>query len=231
MRQTPARSVRAIALVAAFFGLAVGCGHETFDLLAPGNAGSSGMAGQIAGGLGGAAAGSSGQAGSDTGGSGGVSGSGRAGGSGTGPCFPGQQCGNAGEGGASCPPTVFSCKRCEASKDCTEGDSPFCDLSSGRCIQCRPGTEDCEPFGVCNPFTRRCAAPCQAKGDCEFDHDYPLCDTAVGACVSCTMNSHCGEGSRRTCYLGLCVECDGSKASQCPLEKPYCVALRCSRKP
>lgn len=228
MRQTPARSVRAVALVAAFFGLAVGCGQETFDLLPPGAGASAGMAGQLAGGgSGGAAAGASGQAGAN----GGTSGSGRAGSAGAGPCFPGQSCGSAGEGGASCPPTVFSCKRCATSKDCTEGDSPLCDLSSGRCIQCRPGTEDCEPFGVCNPFTRRCAAPCEAKSDCEFNHDYPLCDTAVGACVSCTMSSHCGEGSRRTCYLGLCVECDGTKASQCPTDKPYCVALRCSRKP
>jgi hypothetical protein len=124
---------------------------------------------------------------------------------------------------------VFSCKRCATSKECTEGDSPFCDQAVGRCTQCRPGGKDCGPFEVCNPFTRRCATACEGVEDCAFDQDSPLCDKDVGACVSCTMNSHCG-GYRRTCYLGLCVECDGTSATQCPAERPYCVALRCQKK-
>ncbi|MGC6417773.1 MAG: hypothetical protein ACON3Z_11690 [Bradymonadia bacterium] len=107
----------------------------------------------------------------------------------------------------ACDPNTFTCRACEGDADC-DGDTPICDLGSGRCSECQPADNNLNQRG------------------CDILSDRPLCDSATRECLPCSENSHCDTG---VCYAGRCTECDPTLAvTGCdtnPLSQtPFCSA-------
>ncbi len=121
--------------------------------------------------------------------------------------------------------------RCLADEDCPDGE--FCRTSGasaeGACAPgCRTRPDTCEaadPFTICDPASRGCAAaPCAADADCRDGH---WCDAAVcrpgcrlapddcggdrlcdPATRACTDRQACC-GARNTCSMAVPSACDG----------------------
>jgi hypothetical protein len=237
---------RSVALSVCYFVLflAVSCDRESFNLLAPdGGGGLTGLADAPASGgsstlalAGRAGLGNSPRdAGAPRGGASSTGGALSFGGNpqigiGQGgsdePCLSGELCT---DGGLTCPPTVAVCKRCETDADCGHDAPPFCDLSAGRCVECRVHENDCKAGETCDPAFQRCAKACVTKADC--DASEPQCDTYRNVCVECEDHTDCellNPQGNDSCFAGFCVECLDS--STCPLDRPECQALHCVTK-
>jgi hypothetical protein len=79
--------------------------------------------------------------------------------------------------------------RCTGDAQCS-GDTPKCNVTSGRCVEC---------LG---------AAECAGKPAT------PICDTSRGTCEECVTNAHCGDGGTPFCRDRKCVECRND--NDCP---------------
>lgn len=221
--------------------LAVSCGRESFNLLGIGGEGGvSSVTDPAASGAGNSnlpAASSAGlgnsprDAGAPRGGAGSTGGAPGFGGNPIGigqggsdePCLSGELCT---DGGLTCPPTVAVCKRCETDNDCGHDAPPFCDLTAGRCVECRVHENDCKAGETCDPAFQRCAKACLTKTDC--DTSEPQCDTYRHVCVECEDQPDCevlNPQGNDSCFAGFCVEC--LDKSTCPADRPVCQALHC----
>jgi len=221
--------------------LAVSCGRETLNLVDPnGGAGLTGLAAsgggsslQTAGdaGLGSSPrdAGTPRAGAGNTGGAPGFGGNPQIGigqGGNNQPCLSGELCS---DGGLICPPTVAVCTRCETDADCGHDAPPFCDLTAGRCVECRLHENDCKPGETCDPAFQRCAKACLTKTDC--DASEPQCDTYRNVCVECEDHTDCellNPQGNDSCFAGFCVECLDN--STCPPDRSECQALHCVTK-
>ncbi len=86
---------------------------------------------------------------------------------------------------------------CVVDDDC-DGLQPFCDSSSGGCVDCSSapedacaslgmGTDACSDTGVCVECTRSNATACGSNT--------PICESATNACRECTEHSECPDSA------------------------------------
>ncbi|MGC6416379.1 MAG: hypothetical protein ACON3Z_04660 [Bradymonadia bacterium] len=130
--------------------------------------------------------------------------------------------------GRICDPNGFSCGECTLDDQCAEffPDAPFCNLESGVCGACVPGTNrgclegspicvEAENGAVCQPCTDD--ASCAGM-------DGAVCDE--GRCVACADNDDCdGQVCATVSGSRVCAECDPEATlgeTGCPEERPQC---------
>ncbi|MEZ4394616.1 MAG: hypothetical protein R3A48_26380 [Polyangiales bacterium] len=112
--------------------------------------------------------------------------------------------------------------RC-TSNDACSGETPACDLATGRCVQCTASAESaCSPQQHCDAVAQRCVAGCRSDEGCGAGGDAGprgRCDVAQHACVECLADPDCGAG--RLCVGAVCVPgCNGGQA--CPAGQSCC---------
>jgi hypothetical protein len=117
------------------------------------------------------------------------------------------------------------CTRCTTGADCEGLQAHLCDVPDGRCVECLQDN-DCQPGDLCHPLTLRCMHFCKTSADCVNEKYQPQCDP-FHACVACNDSNDCRQltGHDEVCTLGSCSECFDDR--QCPMERPFCVGLKC----
>jgi len=96
----------------------------------------------------------------------------------------GEPVGPCGVGG--CPPATpycseGTCVNCVGAADCaqlTGPETPYCDDSTGFCVECLRHDDCAEPTPNCDTRAGRCEAPCQEHSQCEIG----ACELDVGRC-------------------------------------------------
>ncbi|HEX6276453.1 MAG TPA: hypothetical protein VFZ53_25605 [Polyangiaceae bacterium] len=188
--------------------LAVGCGHERFDLLPPpdaaGGGGTAGFAG--AGGRSGGSGGNTGRSGSMNGGP-----SGRDAGP---PPVP------------DCPDSQPNCTPCATSYDCVFGT--VCDSFRNYCAPyCGPGFE--EPVRCVDPVIPVCDWDRELCAECTIDTHCGPNRCEFGKCVprpppECYDSTQCKSPEKPFCWDGYCRPCGFD--DQCGMGE-HCVMGRC----
>lgn len=166
----------------------------------------------------------SGAAGTLTTGGGGASGGSPAGGSVGGGSVPGGSAGaaagEAGSGGseskacgalAECSLGTHcadeQCVQCAEDADCVAYALPRCDLTRHRCVAC-VSTADCQPGFACDSLANRCLLTCSGEGTCpKTAHG---CDERRSVCYQCDEDRECASSA-----LGHLCASDGSGCVQC----------------
>jgi hypothetical protein len=101
-----------------------------------------------------------------------------------------------------------------------------CDTGSGRCVQCLPSRDTCDPASHCDAMSNRCVSGCRADEGCAptpgVDGGFTeslRCDTTRNACVECARDEHCAAGF--LCVGNLCAAgCSQTRA--CPTGQSCC---------
>jgi hypothetical protein len=123
--------------------------------------------------------------------------------------------------------SVCSCfNPCKSSTDCLLYPGTWCDVVSGRCIDCDQ-SKKCKGGNVCR--YNRCLA-CGTDAECKAEYtDRPTCITAKGTCVQCQLNTDCKAPGLPFCSTdGMCVQCTAT--SQCPYPQ-VCQDYKCTTNP
>lgn len=89
-------------------------------------------------------------------------------------------------GVGGCPPATpycseGTCVNCVGAADCAllaGSETPYCDESTGRCVECLAHEDCAEPTPNCDSKAGRCEAPCQEHRECEIG----ACELDVGRC-------------------------------------------------
>lgn len=125
----------------------------------------------------------------------------------------------------SCWPGDRSCHTtCDPDAGTCLGKASLCEVSTGECHACEPGTCDA---GVCSPTTHTCVA-CVADTDCPSER--PRCDAARSQCVECTYDEDCGitapvcDPKTRACRAG-CIDDTQCPGQTCDPKTALCVDL------
>lgn len=108
---------------------------------------------------------------------------------------------------------------CTLDDQCGGRRYSHCDVRIGRCVECL-AQNHCPWPTVCDPFTERCALPCQSNSDCSMTAQ-TRCDPNRLVCVGCTSDDQC-VAPTRFCepWSGQCVECLGD--NQCDPPWRFC---------
>ncbi len=113
---------------------------------------------------------------------------------------------------------------CRSNADCaSDPGGRSCDTLTGRCVQCLPAADTCEPTRHCDPATLTCVAGCRSDEGCVTVADggatRSRCDTSRHECAECVADTDCPVG--RQCAGGLCVA-GCSATSACPAGETCC---------
>lgn len=111
---------------------------------------------------------------------------------------------------------------CTSDLACTDPFKPRCDASTGSCVACLPGREDCSPgsFCVLSGGSYRCMQGCTSVGDCPAGGPEQVMACCDHRCVDVLGSSEhcgaCGNGCRNAdaCCEGVCTDLTRS-ASHC----------------
>lgn len=129
-------------------------------------------------------------------GEGGAGGMGGSGGQSAGGGSSSSSSGNAGMGGG-----VLACVM---DADCAnDPGGSVCDVSTGKCVVCLPGTSTCGVDKYCDPMTKKCADGCLSNTDC--GGITPICDPSTKLCAECVQDLDCPQGQicgSHTCFPG-----------------------------
>lgn len=106
---------------------------------------------------------------------------------------------SSGSGGVGAGPVA-----CTTNADCANDPAGlYCDVSTGNCVDCLPGSAICGQGKYCDPTTKQCANGCISDADCSGIN--PICNVSEKSCVECVTDTNCPQGKicgNNTCFPG-----------------------------
>jgi hypothetical protein len=112
---------------------------------------------------------------------------------------------------------------CKLDYECqyTGGFNYWCDVASGRCIEC-DASKSCSDSYVCR--FNQCTS-CKTDDQCKAEHPAkPVCSASKGLCVDCRTDAECKDPKYPNCSAaGTCTECGDDLDCKTP-GLPHCAS-------
>ncbi|MET0385737.1 MAG: hypothetical protein ABW321_07245 [Polyangiales bacterium] len=105
-------------------------------------------------------------------------------------------------------------------------DTPACDATGTRCVQCTPDNVDACPGDrrACDPVTNTCVQ-CTLQNASACNGNTPVCDALDHTCVPCTgLDEGLCRSNNQVCDVSkrACVGCLTARPDSCRGDKPVC---------
>jgi len=93
---------------------------------------------------------------------------------------------------------------CVSDADCANNPAgSYCEVSTGNCVACVPGTATCGQDKYCDPLSKQCLDGCLNNDNCGGIN--PICDLFPKTCAEFVKDKVCPQGSicgNHSCYPG-----------------------------